>query len=90
MIAEYHVGDWPPNDKTGTAFFVVMAPCGIRRRSYSLGMHKEAMKSFELAQERIEGVDLSVVSEKVAFWLALDALEKQGHWVGFAFGEHDK
>ena len=90
MIVEYHVGDWPPNDNTGKAFFVAMAPCGIRRRSWNLAMHKMAMESLELAQERIEGVDFSVVSEKVAFWLALDALEKQGCWTGFPFEGRDK
>ncbi len=88
MIVEYHVGDWPPNDKTGTAFFVAVAPCGIRRRSWQLAMHKEAMESFRLAQEYVNDIDTNVVSEKVAFWLALDALEKKGLWTGFTFGDY--
>ena len=88
MIVEYHVGDWPPNTEPGTAFFVAVAPCGIRRRSWTLEMHKMAMEAFELAQKCADDVDAEVVSEKVAFWLALNALEKKGRWTGFPFGEY--
>lgn len=87
-ITEYHVGGWPPNEEVGKAFFVAVAPCGIRRRTWHLELHKQAMESFKVAQEYVNGLDTSVVDEKVAFWLALDALEKRGHWTGFPFGEY--
>ncbi len=89
-ITEYHVGGWPPNEKTAKAFFVAVAPCGIRRRSWHLSSHKQAMESFKLAQGFVNKLDTSVVDEKVAFWLALDSLEKKGHWTGFAFGDYDE
>ena len=88
MIVEYHVGGWPPNEEPGKAFFVAVAPCGIRRRSWNLGTHKMTMESFRAAQEAIGGVDTEVVGERVAFWLALDALEKRGHWAGFPLEEY--
>lgn len=87
-ITEYHVGGWPPNEEVGKAFFVAVAPCGIRRRSWNLEMHKMAMETFGLAQRYVSQLDASVVDEKVGFWLALDALEKKGHWTGFPFGDY--
>ena len=89
-ITEYTVGGWPPNEEQGKAYFVAVAPCGIRRRSWNITIHKLVMESFVEAQEHISDLDTTVVDEKVAFWLALDALEKQGRWVGFAFGEYNE
>ena len=89
-ITEYTVGGWPPNEVSGKAYFVAVAPCGIRRRSWNLGLHKSAMESFKLAQEYVNGLDTNVVDERVAFWLALDSLERKGHWVGHPFGEYSK
>ena len=89
-ITEYTVGGWPPNEPEGDAFFVAVAPCGIRRRSWCLELQRQAMETFKLAQEFVNELDTNIVDEKVAFCLALDSLNRQGHWTGFTFGEYDK
>ena len=84
-ITEYTCGGWPPNDKTGRSYFVALAPCGTRRRSWTLEKHKECLDTFKEAYEATEGLDTSVVIERIAFELALVSLQKKGHWAGFGF-----
>jgi hypothetical protein len=47
-------------------------------------MRDEVIAAFKEADEAIKGLDCNVVSERIAFELALDALERKGRWIGFA------
>ncbi len=89
-ITEYTVGGWPPNEVSGKAFFVAVAPCGTRKRSWTLERHKACMETFVEAYEATKGLDTNVVDERIAFELALLSLQNRGRWAGFSFKRYSK
>ena len=82
-ITEYTCGGWPPNNEE--AYFVVQHPCGTKRRCWTLERRNLLMDTFLEAHKATQGLDANVVDERVAFELALHALELKGRWVGFSF-----
>ncbi len=81
-ITHHCVGGYPRGD--GKAYWVVSHPCGTKRRAWQVEKRDEAIAAFKEADEAIKGLDCNVVSERIAFELALNALERKGHYIGFA------
>ena len=82
-ITEYTCGGWPPHSQK--AYFVVQHPCGVKRRGWTLEGRNLLVDTFLEAHRATEGLDVNLVDERVAFELALHALERKGRWVGFNF-----
>ena len=79
-VTHYCVGGFPAG--SNSYYWVVQHPCGTKRRSWSTFSRDEAIAAFKEADEAIRGLDCRVVSERIAFELALDALKRKGHWTG--------
>ena len=81
-VTHYCVGGFP--DGRGNGYWVTQHPCGTKRRSWTTLSRDATIAAFKEADEAIRGLDCRVVSERIAFELALDALERKGHWIGFS------
>ena len=81
-ITHYCVGGIPKGD--GRCYWVIQHPCGTKRRSWTREKRDEAIASFRFADFAIRGLDCRVVSERTAFELALDSLQRKGRWIGFS------
>ena len=81
-VTHYCVGGFPSG--RGGSYWVIQHPCGTKRRSWSIGMRDATIAAFKEADEAIHGLDCRLVSERIAFELALDALDRKGRLIGFS------
>ena len=88
MITHYSVGGYPRNDNF--AFWVVCHPAGTKRWCFTARYRDEIIANFEKADEATKGLDFNVISERVAFELALLAVEKGNNFKGSLLDENGK
>lgn len=80
-ITHYCVGGVP--DGMNGCYWVVQHPCGVKRRAWTTVEREHVIESFKSAHEAINDLDRHVVSEHIAFELALDAQLVKGNFTGF-------
>jgi len=83
MITHYSVGGYPRlcND----AFWVVCHSAGTKRWCFTADYRDGIIANFEEADEATVGLDVHTVSERVAFEIALLAIEKNSDFKGDLF-----
>lgn len=80
-ITHYCVGGFP--DGFNGCYWVVQHPCGAKRRAWTTVEREHVIESFKNANEAIGDLDCNVVSERIAFELALNAELTKGNFTGF-------
>ena len=83
MITHYSVGGYPRNENG--AFWVVCHPAGTKRWCFTADFRDNIIANFEKADEATVGLDFHTVSERVAFEIALLAIEKNSEFRGGLF-----
>jgi hypothetical protein len=83
MITHYSVGGYPRSEND--AFWVVCHPAGTKRWCWTSGYRDNIIANFEKADEATVGLDFNTVSERVAFEIALLAVEKVSNFKGDVF-----
>jgi len=83
MITHYSVGGYPRI--YNNAFWVVCHPAGTKRWCWTSAYRDEIIANFEQADEATVGLDFHTVSERVAFEIALFAIEKDSYFEGNLF-----
>lgn len=74
-ITHYCVGGFPASDND--AYWVVQAPCGFKRKSYTVWTRDKLIETFKECQRWVDDADTHIISEKTAFQLAFLAEKKR-------------
>ena len=87
-ITTYSVGGYPRwgND----AFWVVSHPAGTKRWCFTCDYRDRVIANFKKADAATNGLDFRKVSERVAFELALLAVEKDSDFKGSLFEDNKR
>jgi hypothetical protein len=87
-ITTYSVGGYPRYEND--AFWVVCHPAGTKRWCFTVGYRDEVIADFKDADAVINGLDFHTVSERVAFEIALLAVEKDSDFKGNLFEDNKR
>ena len=87
-ITSYSVGGYPRNDND--AFWVVCHPSGTKRWCFTTGYRDSVIANFKEADAATSGLEFNTVSERVAFEIALIAVEKDSNFKGNLFEDNKR
>ena len=87
-ITTYSVGGYPRNEND--AFWVVCHPAGTKRWCFTAGYRDNVIANFKEADAATNGLDFTAVSERVAFEIALIAVEKDSNFKGNLFEDNKR
>ena len=82
-ITTYSVGGYPRNEND--AFWVVCHPAGTKKWCFTSDYRDNMIANFKKADAATNDLDCKVVSERVAFEIALLAVEKGSKFKGSVF-----
>lgn len=83
-ITHYCVGGFPSDHSNDAdAYWVVLAPCGFKRKAFTSWVRDELIKTFKECQRWVDEADTKVINEKTAFQLTFLAEKKRGSEIGW-------
>tara|TARA_R110002012_G_scaffold276647_1_gene463646 strand:+ start:238 stop:510 length:273 start_codon:yes stop_codon:yes gene_type:complete len=87
MITYYAVGGYPRKDND--AYWVVQHPAGTKRWCYTANYRDDIVANFEEADGYIQGSDFRKCSERIAFEIELEHIERYSIAPGYYMNDRN-